>query len=163
MTRELTDLLKFLPEPQGLYAFTIALVCGFSFLLFCLIKFRQSHGNITPFETDGGRVEIASKTLKTGIERAVAAHPAVKKVSSKHKLKGFRLAVNLKLQLRTGSRLKEVEAELKELIRTTLQEQFGIAEVEPINLQITRIVGKAPPGTPTLPEDKGSEAPDVPE
>jgi hypothetical protein len=46
------------------------------------------------------------------------------------------------LQLQANHSLRDVDAAIKERIRATLLEQFGMETVDPIHIRVSRIVGK---------------------
>ncbi|KAF0094200.1 MAG: hypothetical protein E1N59_2091 [Puniceicoccaceae bacterium 5H] len=121
-------------------------------LLIILVKWRRSHRPIVPFRAQGGRVEIAPRTLRNLIDHAVMGVPGVEKLRSKFGTKKRKLYVHVYLDLMATAKLPEVEAELKHRIREALRNQFGLENIGEIDVTVRKIVGDPPvaPRTPLL-------------
>lgn len=126
--------------PPYLYAL-IATLFLFAALLY-LRHYRRTHRPIVPFDTEGGKIEIAPHTLKSLIQYAANSVEGVEKATSLHTPKRNRIAVHISIQLRATAKLTETESLIKERVRTVLYDQFGMQNVDPINIKVTKVVGE---------------------
>ena len=136
---KLTKLFGHLLEPPLLYAVVGGLVV--LVLLYLVYVYQRSNRGIVPFKTQGGNIEIAPHTLRSVIQQAANTVEGVEKASCRHFVKGRRVGVKVAIHLQANSRLKDVETRIKQCIRATLHEQFGMENIEPIHIRVTRMVG----------------------
>ena len=128
-----------LVEPPWLYLIVAGVVI--LILLYLVYKYRRNHRGIIPFKTQGGMIEISPYTLRGVIQHAANSVSGVEKASCHHFLKGRSIGVRIAIHLRANSRLKEVDASIKRCVRATLYEQFGMENIDPIHIKVTRIIG----------------------
>ena len=128
-----------LVEPPWLY-----LIVGLVIILiplYLVYKYRRSHRAIIPFKTQGGTIEISPYTLRGVIQHAANSVGGVEKASCHHFIKGRSIGVRVAIHLRANSRLKEVDDAIKRCVRATLYDQFGMENIDPIHIKVTRIIG----------------------
>lgn len=135
----LESLFGHLVEPPTFYW----IVLGFVMLIILWIWYTYSRSTqgIIPFKTQGGIIEIAPSTLRGVMQHAANNVEGVEKASCRHFLKGRRGGVKGAIHLQANSRLKDVEAQIKQCIKATLFEQFGMENIEPIHIRVSKIVG----------------------
>jgi len=136
--------LQFLLSPPWLYYWGGTTIL-FAVVLLVLVKWRREHQGIVPFRASGGKVEIAPHTIRSVIKYAVETVEGVEQVVVATQQKGSKIAVTLKLHLLAAVPLKQVDAEIKRRIRKALVHQFGMEQIDPIHLKITKIVGDPRP------------------
>ncbi|MEY2999942.1 MAG: hypothetical protein RL648_156 [Verrucomicrobiota bacterium] len=127
---------------QPPYAYYAAVAASLFILLLVIRAYRKSHRAIVPFKTQGGNIEIAPHTLRSVMQSAAQSVQGVHKCACQHFIRRHQLGVRVKLQLQANHSLRDVDAAIKERIRTTLLEQFGMETVDPIHIRVSRIVGK---------------------
>ena len=142
----ITDLLD--PVP---YRYVTILVLALLLLLFALYRYRRTHKGIIPFEAEGGTIEMAPQTLRAVMENAAGRVSGVARASCRHFRRGQSLGVKVSLHIHANQRLRDIDSLVKNRIRATLLEQFGMASIDPIHIRVTRIVGDP---LPTVPEDE---------
>lgn len=135
----LTKALGHLMEPPYLYYAVVAVVLLVG--LYLLYIYRRANQGIVPFKTQGGLIEIAPHTLRSVIQQAANSVEGVERASCHHFIKGRSVGVKVAIHLRANSRLKDVETRIKRCIRATLHEQFGMDNIDPVHIRVTRIVG----------------------
>jgi uncharacterized alkaline shock family protein YloU len=136
----LRDLLSYLTEPP--YSYYAAATASLLALLWILRSFRKSHRGIVPFKTQGGTIEIAPQTVRGILHNVVQSVDGVHKCSCTHFTKRDRIGIKVSIHLLANHSLRQVETTIKERIRSTLMDQFGMDTVDPINIRVARIVGK---------------------
>jgi uncharacterized alkaline shock family protein YloU len=136
---QLNESLSHLIKAPYLYYAVIAVVLLVG--LYLVYTYRRANQAIIPFKTQGGEIEIAPSTLRGVMQHAANSVEGVEKASCRHFMKGRRVGVKVAIHLRANNRLKEVEGRIKNCIQGTLSEQFGMDNVEPIHIRVTRIVG----------------------
>lgn len=139
----LKSTLSYLLEPP--YAYLAALAGTLLLLLLAIRKYRRSHRPIVPFKTSGGTIEIAPQTLRGVMQGAAQSVEGVHKCTCRHFLRRGQLGVKVTLQMQANHSLRDIDAAIKERIRATLMEQFGMETVAPIHVRVSRIVGKPIP------------------
>ena len=135
----LDSLFGHLVEPPTFYW----IVLGFVMLIILWIwhAYLTSTRGIVPFKTQGGVIEIAPSTLRGVMQHAANSVEGVEKASCRHFLKGRRVGVKVAIHLQANSRLKDVESDIKQCIKATLFEQFGMENIEPIHIRVSKIIG----------------------
>jgi len=136
----LVNALQHLLSPP--YIYFAALAVGFLVLLWFLRSYRRSHKGIVPFKSQGGTIEIAPHTLRGVMQNAANSVEGVEKAACRHFLKGRNIGVKVAIHLRANHKLRDVETTIKQRIRSTLMDQFGMEQVEPIHIRVSRIVGE---------------------
>ena len=136
---ELSETLSHLLKAPYLYYFVVVLVLLIG--LYLVYTYRRANQGIVPFKTQGGAIEIAPSTLRGVMQHAANSVEGVEKASCRHFLKGRSVGVKVAIHLRANNRLKDVDARIKNCIQATLYEQFGMENIEPIHIRVTRIVG----------------------
>jgi uncharacterized alkaline shock family protein YloU len=128
----------------------VALLVG----LYLVYTYRRANQAIIPFKTQGGNIEVAPSTLRGVMQHAANSVEGVEKATCRHFIKGRSLGVRVAIHLRANNRLKEVEGRIKNCIQSTLREQFGMENIEPIHIRVTRIIGDPVATTnPSYPDD----------
>ena len=135
----LSDMLDYLIQPPYLQYGAILFVL--LVVLYIYQAGRRAMRGIVPFKTQGGTIEIAPSTLRGVIQHAATSVEGVEKASCHHFARGQGVGVRVAIHLRANRRLKEVETGIKRRIRATLLDQFGMENVEPIHIRVTRIIG----------------------
>lgn len=118
-----------------------AIVLVLLILLYVYQIGRTAMRGIVPFKTQGGTIEIAPSTLRGVIQHAATSVEGVEKAACHHFVKGSGVGVRVAIHMRANRRLKDIETGIKRRIRATLLDQFGMENVEPIHIRVTRIVG----------------------
>jgi len=109
-------------------------------LLFLYIHWRRRHRGIEPFRSEGGRIEIAPHTVRSIVQYAAKGVHGVEYAQC-HLYPGRRLRVDIAIHLIASARLREVDTEIKERVRSALKQQFGIEQVSPINIRVKKLIG----------------------
>ncbi len=139
--------LHYLTTPPYLYgAVGAALLL---LLLLVLVFLRRWRSCIPAFESRDGAIEVAPKTLRTVMRNAVNSVEGVERASCRHFRHRRGIGVRVALHLRASHPLREVENQIKQRIRSTVSEQFGMAPIDPIHIKVTRIVGDSMAAIPT--------------
>ncbi len=136
---KLGSLLGYLTEPPWSYVGILTLIA--LIVLWVIYAYRKNTQGIIPFKTQGGTIEIAPSTLRGNMQHAVSNVEGVEKASCHHFLKSRRVGVKVAIHLQANSRLKDVEAQIKQCVKATLFEQFGMENIEPIHIRVSKIVG----------------------
>jgi uncharacterized alkaline shock family protein YloU len=110
-------------------------------LLWWMQVYRRNHKGIIPFKAQGGSIEIAPGTLRGVIQLAAASVEGIEKASCQHFIRRHRLGVRVAVHVHSGFPLKDIDRQLKQTIRETLREQFGMEQVDPIHIRVARIIG----------------------
>lgn len=137
--QQIVESLEHLLKAPYIYYAAIAFVLLIS--LYLVFYYRKANQGIVPFKTQDGTIEIAPQTLRSVMQNAVNSVEGVEGAACRHFLKGKIIGVRVAVHLRANHRLKEVESIIKNRIRATLLDQFGMETVEPIDIRVTRIIG----------------------
>lgn len=151
--RTTIEALEHLLRVPYLYYAAIAVVLLVA--LYLVRSYRRAHQGIIPFKTQGGTIEIAPQTLRSVMQNATNSVEGVDKASCRHFIKGRNVGVKVAVHLRANHRLKDVDSMIKQRIRATLLDQFGMETVDPIHIRVTRIVGDP---VATVPSQKKESA-----
>lgn len=152
----LLELFQHLLEPVFLYPvtiFTIILI-----VLWMYYRYKRANQGIIPYKTQGGTIEIAPGTLRGVMQHAANSIEGVERANCRHFIRGRGVGVKVAIHVRSNSKLREIESQIKGCIRATLYEQFGMEIVEPIHIRVTKIVGD-PVATPKEALEEESEIP----
>lgn len=126
---------------QAPYVYMVAVSIGLLAALYLVYSYRRSNQGIVPFKSQGGNIEIAPHTLRGVMQNAANSVEGVEKAVCRHFIKGRKVGVRVAIHLRANHRLRDVENQIKRRIRATLMDQFGMENVEPIHIRVSRIVG----------------------
>lgn len=143
----LANTLEHLLEPPYVLYLAAALVLLLA--LYLIHYYRRAHRGIVPFKTEGGRVEISPRTLRGILQLAVSGVNGVDRADCTHFVKGQKLGVKVNIHLESNNPLREVEAAIKQRIRSALRDQFGLENVSPIHIRVVRMVGDSIPSNYT--------------
>jgi uncharacterized alkaline shock family protein YloU len=141
----LVDILKPLIEPPLIYI--IIFLAVLLVILWIYYSYKRANQGIIPYKTQGGNIEIAPHTLRGVMQHAANSIEGVERASCRHFLKGRGVGVKVAVHVRSNSRLREIESQIKGCIRATLYDQFGMENVDPIHIRVTKIIGD-PVATP---------------
>jgi Na+-transporting methylmalonyl-CoA/oxaloacetate decarboxylase gamma subunit len=134
-------------------------VLAFLFLCLLIARVRRMNRAIVPFKTQGGRVEIAPKTIHGILQHTVVGIPGVEKASCCHRQRGSKLQLQVNIHILATAKLKELETEIKHRIRSVMRFQFGMENIDPIHIRVTRLVGEPMPQyEPQVPVDTREES-----
>ena len=139
MNNTIIESLEHLLKAPYLYYAAVAVILLVALYLFR--SYRRAHQGIIPFKTQGGTIEIAPQTLRSVMQNAANSVEGIDRANCRHFLKGKNVGVKVAVHLRANHRLKDVETLIKQRIRATLLDQFGMETVEPIHIRVTRIIG----------------------
>lgn len=158
---DLSHVANLLDQVPYLYlaGFTLVLLV----LLLCLYRYRRIHQGIIPFKAEGGTIEIAPQTLRAVMENAARSVEGVERASCRHFRRGKSLGVRIALHIHANQRLRDIDSLVKNRIRATLLEQFGMESIDPIHIRVTRIIGDpvaTVPSEETVPGDQPSTGTD---
>lgn len=150
----LVELFQHLLDPVFLYPVTIGAIL--LIILWLYYRYKRANQGIIPYKTQGGNIEIAPSTLRGVMQHAANSIEGVERASCRHFIRGRGVGVKVAIHVRSNSKLREIESEIKGCIRATLYEQFGMEIVEPIHIRVTKIVGD-PVATPKAALEEESE------
>lgn len=136
-------LLGYLITPP--YSYYAAVAAGLFLVLLVIRGYRNAHRGVIPFKSQGGTIEIAPQTLRGVILYAVQGVDGIQKCSCRHFIKRGSIGVRVVIHLRANHSLRDVESTIKDRIRHSLADQFGMETVDPIHIRVARIVGKPTP------------------
>jgi uncharacterized alkaline shock family protein YloU len=142
------------------YLYYAAVAVVLLLALYLVRSYRRAHQGIIPFKTQGGTIEIAPQTLRSVMQNAANSVEGVDKAACRHFMKGRNLGVKVAVHLRANHRLKDVDVMIKQRIRATLLDQFGMETVEPIHIRVKRIVGDPVASVPAKAKSEESVAED---
>lgn len=134
------NLLGYLITPP--YSYYAAIAAGLFLVLLVIRGYRNAHRGVIPFKSQGGTIEIAPQTVRGVILYAAQSVEGVQKCSCRHFIKRGRMGVRVVIHLRANHSLRDVESTIKDRIRHSLADQFGMDTVDPIHIRVARIVGK---------------------
>lgn len=139
--------LQHVSSPPHLYLAVAALLCLAGLVL--LVAVRRARRCIPAFESRDGAIEVAPKTLRTVMRNAVSSVEGVERVHCRHFRHRDGIGVRVAIHLRASHPLREVENRIKQRIRSSVSEQFGMAPIDPVHIKVTRIVGDPMAAIPT--------------
>lgn len=135
----LVELFQHLLDPVFLYPVTIGAII--LIVLWLYYRYKRASQGIIPYKTQGGTIEIAPSTLRGVMQHAANSIEGVERASCRHFVRGRGVGVKVAIHVRSNSKLRDIESQIKGCIRATLYEQFGMEIVEPIHIRVTKIVG----------------------
>lgn len=139
MINQISEMFGHLIQPPYIYGIAAGLILLLP--LYLIHYYRRTNQGIVPFKSQGGNIEIAPQTLRGVMQNAANSVEGVEKAACRHFLRRRNLGVSVSIHLRANHRLRDVDNLIKKRIRATLLDQFGMENVEPINIRVSRIIG----------------------
>ena len=130
---ETIELLNLLTEPTYLYAAGAI----FAFALFLILLVRRQPNKIVAYRTENGRVMVCRSAIVELIRTSCEQLDDVAKPSVKIKVKGKTTHFDVRIQLMSGGRLRDIEQTLQTHLRQNLTENLGIENLGKINIVAT--------------------------
>ena len=127
---ETIELLNLLTEPTYLYAAGAILV----FALFLILLVRRQPNKIVAYRTENGRVMVCRSAIVELIRTSCEQLDNVAKPIVKIKVKGKTTHFDVRIQLKSGGRLRDIEQTLQVHLRQNLTENLGIEHLGQINI-----------------------------
>jgi hypothetical protein len=157
---EIIEQLSHLSDPTYLYAggVTLALI-----LLLMLLTRRQPQ-KITAYRTKNGRVMVCRSAIVELIRTSCEQLNDVAKPSVKIRVKGKTTHFDVRIQLMSGGRLRDIEATLQTHLRQNLAENLGIENLGQINILATGFKsGRIQVSSPISTKEKTTTTPEATE
>ncbi len=152
---EITEALSHFSEPTYLYA--AGAFISLSLALILLV--RRQPKNIVAYRTENGRVMVSRSAIVELIRTSCEQLNDVTKPSVKIKVKGKTTHFDVRIQLMSGGRLREIEQTLQEHLRQNLTENLGIEHLGKINIVATGFKsGRIQVSSPITSKDKPATA-----
>ena len=130
---EITEMLSHLAEPTYIYSAGAALTLA----LFLILLVRRQPKNIVAYRTENGRVMVCRSAIVELIRTSCEQLDDVAKPSVKIKVKGKTTHFDVRIQLMSGGRLRDIEQTLQTHLRQNLTENLGIENLGQINIVAT--------------------------
>ncbi len=130
---EITETLSHLAEPTYLYAAGGALALA----LFLILLVRRQPQKIVAYQTENGRVMVCRSAIVELIRTSCEQLDDVAKPSVKIRVKGKTTHFDVRIQLMSGGRLRDIEQTLQTHLRQNLTENLGIENLGQINIVAT--------------------------
>lgn len=130
---DIAETLSHLTEPTYLYASGAAV--AFTLLLILLI--RRQPKKIVAYRTENGRVMVCRSAIVELIRTSCEQLEDVTKPNVKIKVKGKITHFDVRIQLMSGGRLRDIEQTLQTHLRQNLTENLGIENLGQINIVAT--------------------------
>lgn len=151
---EIIEALSHFSEPTYLYA--AGAFISLSLALILLV--RRQPRNIVAYRTENGRVMVSRSAIIELIRTSCEQINDVAKPSVKIKVKGKTTHFDVRIQLMSGGRLREIEQTLQEHLRQNLTENLGIENLGKINIVATGFKsGRIQVSSPITAKDKPAE------
>ena len=130
---EIIEMLSHLTEPTYLYAGGATLALA----LFLILLVRRQPKKIVAYRTENGRVMVCRSAIVELIRTSCEQLDDVAKPSVKIKVKGKTTHFDVRIQLMSGGRLRDIEQTLQTHLRQNLTENLGIENLGQINIVAT--------------------------
>ena len=127
---ETIELLNLLTEPTYLYAAGAIIALA----LFLILLVRRQPNKIVAYRTENGRVMVCRSAIVELIRTSCEQLDDVAKPIVKIKVKGKTTHFNVRIQLKSGARLRDIEQTLQLHLRQNLTENLGIENLGQINI-----------------------------
>lgn len=151
---EIIEALSYFSEPSYLYA--AGAFISLSLALILLI--RRQPKNIVAYRTENGRVTVSRSAIVELIRTSCEQLNDVTKPSVRIKVKGKTTHFDVRIQLMSGGRLKEIEQTLQVHLRQNLTENLGIEHLGKINIVATGFKsGRIQVSSPITTKEKPAE------
>ena len=153
---EITETLSHLSEPTYLYAGAAVLALA----LFLILLVRRQPKKIVAYRTENGRVMVCRSAIVELIRTSCEQLDDVAKPSVKIKVKGKTTHFDVRIQLMSGGRLRDIEETLQKHLRQNLTENLGIENLGQINIVATGFKsGRIQVSSPITAKEKNPDAP----
>ncbi len=116
------------------------LVVGLALLAAMSLRTRPAGADELRYTTEGGEVRIRMSALRDFAARLAGGLPGVETVRCLASREGDRVRIELHCRLPVGRSAVEYGRELQALIRTSLSEEIGIADVGDVCVRVTGFV-----------------------
>ncbi|MBT4758271.1 MAG: alkaline shock response membrane anchor protein AmaP [Opitutae bacterium] len=124
------ELLNLLTEPTYLYAAGAVITLA----LFLMLLVRRQPNKIVAYRTENGRVMVCRSAIVELIRTSCEQLDNVAKPIVKIKVKGKATHFDVRIQLKSGGRLRDIEQTLQRHLRQNLTENLGIEHIGQINI-----------------------------
>ncbi len=153
---EITETLSHLAEPTYLY--TAGALLALALLLILLV--RRQPKKIVAYRTENGRVMVCRSAIIELIRTSCEQLDDVAKPSVKINVKGNTTHFDVRIQLMSGGRLRDIEETLQKHLRQNLTENLGIENLGKINIVATGFKsGRIQVSSPITSKEKVTIAP----
>ena len=117
------------------YLYIAGAILAFALLLILLV--RRQPNKILAYQTENGRVMVCRSAIVELIRTSCEQLDAVAKPIVKIKVKGKTTHFDVRIQLMSGGRLRDIEQTLQTHLRQNLTENLGIENLGQINIVAT--------------------------
>jgi hypothetical protein len=131
--------LGYLLTPRYLYM--AGAVFALLLVVWAIHSYRRHHRDIIPFASPDGDVVIAPQTLRAVLQFAVCSIDGVEKATCSHFHTRRGIGIQVAIHLRTETKLRLIELEIKRRVRACLLDHFGMENVDPVRIRVTRLIG----------------------
>lgn len=153
---DITETLNHLNEPMYLYAAGAVLALA----LFLILLVRRQPKKIVAYRTENGRVMVCRSAIIELIRTSCEQLNDVAKPNVKIKVKGKTTHFDVRIQLMSGGRLRDIEETLQAHLRQNLTENLGIENLGQINIVATGFKsGRIQVSSPITSKEKAPAAP----
>lgn len=153
---EITEALSHLTEPTYLYA--AGALLALALLLILLV--RRQPKRIVAYRTENGRVMVCRSAIVELIRTSCEQLDDVAKPSVRINVKGKTTHFDVRIQLMSGGRLRDIEETLQTHLRQNLTENLGIENLGKINIVATGFKsGRIQVSSPITTKEKATIAP----
>ncbi len=136
-------------------AITLLAIAVLLFIFLMLLRLLNTGPQqIVAFDSADGKVTVSPNAVGEIIQKAASASSGIARCKSRLQVRRGNLHINIRLQLKAGSKMKLVEEQLKRHIRHTMQDMLGMDNVGSINIEITGIVGNPMPPQQEVPQEQ---------
>jgi hypothetical protein len=132
---EFNEAISHFAEPAYVYAAAIAVTLVLILILILLV--RRQPNNIVAYRTENGRVMICRSAIVELVRTSCDQLDDIAKPSVKIHVKGKYTHFDVRVQLMSGGRLKDIERTLQAHLREGLSENLGIENIGKINIVAT--------------------------
>lgn len=130
---EITETLSHFAEPTYLYAAGAFIALSLALILLV----RRQPKKIVAYRTENGRVMVCRSAIVELIRTSCEQLDDVAKPSVKINVKGKTTHFDVRIQLMSGGRLRDIEETLQTHLRQNLTENLGIENLGKINIVAT--------------------------
>lgn len=130
---EINETLSHLADPIYIYAAAVALALA----LFLILLVRRQPKKIVAYRTENGRVTVSRSAIVELVRTSCEQLNDVAKPGVRINVKGKYTHFDVRIQLTSGARLKDIEETLQSHLRQALTENLGIENLGKINIVAT--------------------------
>ncbi|MFQ3226309.1 MAG: hypothetical protein ACI8Z5_002581 [Lentimonas sp.] len=151
---EISDILRHLSEPTYIYAAGATLALA----LFLMLLVRRQPKKIVAYRTENGCVMVSRPAIVELIRTSCEQLNDITKPSVRIKVKGKTTHFDVRIQLMSGGRLRDIEQTLQKHLRQNLTENLGIENLGKINIVATGFKsGRIQVSSPITAKEKPAE------